>query len=399
MEKFNYIILGAGPSGLTFAQKLKEKREKSFLILEKENEPGGLCRSAQVDGSPMDIGGGHFLDNRKKNVLDFIFKFMPEGEWNKISRVSTIKVGDNEIDYPFEANIWQFPPKICIKYLVSIFKAGIKKKFQKCPDRFIEWIYWKLGNQISRDYMIPYNNKIWSTDLNNLGTYWLYKLPDVSLRNTLLSFVFQKPFGKIPGHAQFYYPKKFGYGEVWKRVASDIKGSIIYGFQVDSVNFDTLCINGKYQSKCIVNTIPWREITGDESVPDNIKENVRKLEYISLTTSYYNNPQDTKAHWTYFPDEKLSYHRKLFRFNFLPGSRGYWTETNQKRWKDDGATSFHHPYAYPLNTIDKPKAIKVILDWAEAKNVYGLGRWGRWNHMNSDVAVDEALALAEKVIP
>ena len=64
MEKVKYLILGAGPAGLTFANRLKELSEDSFLVLEKEQEAGGLCRSVMVDGSPFDIGGGHFLDVR-----------------------------------------------------------------------------------------------------------------------------------------------------------------------------------------------------------------------------------------------------------------------------------------------------------------------------------------------
>ena len=57
--KMKYLILGAGPSGLTLANRLKQMRETSFFVLEKEKEAGGLCRSTQVDGSPFDIGGGH----------------------------------------------------------------------------------------------------------------------------------------------------------------------------------------------------------------------------------------------------------------------------------------------------------------------------------------------------
>ena len=33
-----YLILGAGPSGLTFANRLKQMGESSFLVLEKEKE-------------------------------------------------------------------------------------------------------------------------------------------------------------------------------------------------------------------------------------------------------------------------------------------------------------------------------------------------------------------------
>lgn len=55
-----YLILGAGPAGLTFANQLKQLGETSFLVVEKEKNAGGLCRSTIVDEKPFDIGGGAF---------------------------------------------------------------------------------------------------------------------------------------------------------------------------------------------------------------------------------------------------------------------------------------------------------------------------------------------------
>ena len=66
MNNMKYLILGAGPAGLTFARMLKDRGENSFVVLEKEAEAGGLCRSTEVDGSPFDIGGGHFLDVKSR---------------------------------------------------------------------------------------------------------------------------------------------------------------------------------------------------------------------------------------------------------------------------------------------------------------------------------------------
>ena len=44
-----YIILGAGPAGLSYANRLKNSGETSFLVLEREKDAGGLCRSVNVD--------------------------------------------------------------------------------------------------------------------------------------------------------------------------------------------------------------------------------------------------------------------------------------------------------------------------------------------------------------
>ena len=55
-----YIILGAGPAGLSYANRLKKSGETSFLVLEREKDAGGLCRSVNVDTALWTGGGGIF---------------------------------------------------------------------------------------------------------------------------------------------------------------------------------------------------------------------------------------------------------------------------------------------------------------------------------------------------
>lgn len=66
------LILGAGPAGLSVANRIQQMGVKDFLVLEREEEAGGLCRSMEVDGAPFDIGGGHFLDVRRPKVNEFL---------------------------------------------------------------------------------------------------------------------------------------------------------------------------------------------------------------------------------------------------------------------------------------------------------------------------------------
>ena len=62
------LILGAGPAGLSLAHALLDRGFRDFLVLEKEEVPGGLCRSEVVDGAPLDVCGGHFVDVRRPAV-------------------------------------------------------------------------------------------------------------------------------------------------------------------------------------------------------------------------------------------------------------------------------------------------------------------------------------------
>lgn len=391
------IVLGAGAAGLSVANKLCQLGVKDILVLERENTPGGLCRSETVDGSPLDIGGGHFLDVKRSQVLDFLFQFMGLDEWNLYTRDSRIDIYNTQINSPIEANIWQLPLEQQVELLKSIAVAGCNLG-KDMPQKFVEWIYWKLGDKIAADYMIPYNQKMFDKNLDILGTYWLEKLPNVSFEDTLMSCLTKRAYGTQPGHAQFYYPKKFGYGEIWKRMGEQLDNKVIYNEKVETIDIDKKVINNKYESDIIINTIPWTEFKLISGMPNVIRNLLSELKYSSIEVKYFSDDIDTSAQWIYCPDPELSYHRKLIRKNFVPAGRGYWTETNGSRiLEDDVSWKYFSQYAYPLNTINKPDAIKGILDWSAEHQVIGLGRWGEWSHFNSDVVVERALNLAEKL--
>lgn len=402
MKKVKYLILGAGPAGLTFANRLKQKGEKSFLVLEKEAQSGGLCRSCDVDGSPLDIGGGHFLDVRRPEVVEFLFGFMPREEWNEYDRDSRISFDEGYIHHPFEANIWEMRPEKQKEYLDSIAAAGCNTG-EKKPEEFVDWIYWKLGKKIAEDYMLPYNEKMFGKNLNDLGTYWLEKLPNVSYEETKLSCEKKQAYGEQPGHARFYYPKKYGYGELWLRMQDKIRENLILNMAVAGLDFTTRTVTcadgGIYMAEHVITTIPWMELEHMEGMPEGIKDDIKKLKHSSTQIEYFPENMDTTAHWIYYPEKEKAYHRILVRHNFCSGSKGYWTETNKERIISVGEKFCHmNEYAYPLNTTDKPGIMKRLLRWAEKEQVYGLGRWGEHEHHNSDVVAEFSMKLADRLL-
>lgn len=400
-----YLILGAGPAGLTVANQLKRKGKGSILVLEREKEAGGLCRSVLVDGAPFDIGGGHFLDVCRPKVNEFLFQFMPESEWDKYERDSRICIHGEMINSPIESNIWQMKLQDQVEYLKTIAVAGCNLGIPM-PEKFIDWIVWKLGKKIAADYMIPYNQKMFADELNELGTYWLDKLPNVSFDETLMSCLTHKAYGTQPGHALFYYPKKYGYGEVWLRMADELKGHIVYGASaasLDLINKNVKTVDGEaYSADVIINTVPWNEFKELHGMPQEMKNSISRLKYSSIETRYFTNNLDTKAQWIYYPDTVLPYHRILVRHNFCPQSKGYWTETRKERVpmfsnSETSQFTYMNQYAYPLNTIEKPLIMKQLLEFCAEYQIYGLGRWGEHQHYNSDVTVELALNLVEKI--
>lgn len=399
MKRYKYIVIGAGPSGLTLAHSLIDHgvSQNQILVLEKESTAGGLCRSEIVDDAPLDIGGGHFLDIRNNKVLEFLFRFMPKGEWDTYERISKIRLRGQEIDHPLEANLWQLAKADQVDYLESIAQAGCVRG-EPAPVAFANWIVWKLGKRIAEEYMLPYNRKIWSVDPNELGTYWLHKLPDVSFRETLRSCLENRPFGELPAHGTFLYPKRHGYGEVWRRMGEELGDSLATDCKIESIDLSTRTINGCWQAETIVNTAPWSSWLEFCQMPENIQIEIKKLRNVAIDVDYMSDTLSNPAHWIYEPDENIPYHRLLLRSNFCPGSQGYWTETNTVRSKPAAGWRHRNEYAYPVNTVTKPDSIQKILSWTSGQGVVGMGRWGKWEHMNSDVAVAEALAMSEHLV-
>ncbi len=401
MEDVDYLILGAGPSGLAVAHGLLDQGATSVVVLDQADEAGGLCRSQVVDGAAIDTGGGHFLDVKRQRVLDLVFRFMPRSEWKEHDRIARIRLRGSEVDHPFESNLWQLPVDDQVDYCVSIAAAGcIAGKV--APELFEDWIRWKLGDRIADDYMLPYNRKIWSMPVNDLGTYWLEKLPDVSFPETLESCLRKAPAGKLPAHGKFLYPTDLaaGYGEVWRRMGSALGDRLRLKTPVTSIDPASKVVNGGLRYRTLITTVPWPVWQAVAAIPTEVDAAISRLRQVAIDVDYREESCGSAAHWIYEPDEGVDYHRILARENFLEGARGYWTETNAGRSVADKPADrhFHNPYAYPVNTRDKRESLAVVHGWAAPLGIKPLGRWGNWEHINSDVAVDQALALADGLI-
>ena len=75
------IIIGAGPAGLTAADKLLDEKEKyEVIILEESQEIGGISKTVKYNGNRMDIGGHRFF-SKNQEVMEYWKDLMPlQGE-------------------------------------------------------------------------------------------------------------------------------------------------------------------------------------------------------------------------------------------------------------------------------------------------------------------------------
>lgn len=405
MRVYDYVIIGAGVSGVTFARLLQQSGVENFLLLERGDEPGGLCRSRQIDGHVLDTGGGHFLCTKHEEVYRFVFNHLPREAFNRFDRISKINIGGVHVDYPLESNIWQMPPERCADYLLSVMANG-ESRGLPAPQSFEEWIRWKLGDRIAEDYMLPYNRKVWGLEPFEMDVDWLHKIPRVNVREILLACLRRSAdVSKMPSHSVFYYPREGGFQRVFDAIAAPIADRIECRSSVSLVEPHPqggLVVEGKYRTKRVVNTAPWPGLADSPFFDKAERADMTRLRHSSLVVSLHEQKFSTDAHWCYEPSVELAHHRDFFIPNYAPHSarEGIMRETNLKRWAGESAGAlghFHNDYAYPIPSLGWAGSIDRVLKRAEASGIYGLGRWGQWQYFNSDVCIHEAMQLAVKL--
>lgn len=405
---YDYIILGAGITGLTLMKKLRQKGY-SVLTLESENEAGGLCRTFYVDGHACDIGG-HFFQTKFPDVEEFVFSCFPREKMYKIDpRISKISIEGMDIDYPLESNLWQFPVDKQIEYLISVIRNG-EALGKPEPKNYEEWIRWKLGDKICDGYLIPYNIKLWGIEPAEMDVDWLYKIPRIEVADVLrYSLERKQDVEKYPCHNRPYYPTSGGYGRVMEAIAKDENPFIKFNTYVNKLRFDengdSWIINEAFKAKNVITTIPWPVLYEALGRPDVIKEQMTKIKYNKVVVSLFETDDNpTNYHWRYRPEMTQQHHRELYISNFVKDNKNYgvFTETNSERFDPERLTfkgrnlfNYTTPAAYPLPLIGRTKAINEILAYFKSKRLFGIGRWGEHQHHNHDVCMKHALDFVE----
>ena len=75
-NKYDYVIVGAGLYGATFAY-LAHKAGKKCLVIEKRAHLGGNVHCDVIEGINVHTYGAHIFHTSNKRVWDFVNQFAP----------------------------------------------------------------------------------------------------------------------------------------------------------------------------------------------------------------------------------------------------------------------------------------------------------------------------------
>lgn len=252
MEKVKYLILGAGVSGLSFANNIDEQ---DYLIIEKENEAGGYCRTKRSGDYVWDYAG-HFFHFSHPELKATFEKIISSDD--TVLRIKNTKIyyKGYYVDYPFQKNIHQLTKDEMIDCLYDLFA----KKEKESYDSFLDMLYGKFGKAITEKFLRPYNEKLYACDLNLLDVDAMGRFfPYADLKDIILNM---KVADNSSYNQSFLYPKKGASVFVEKLLEDILKDHIHFNEKVSVINTaDKIVKTNKdeYKYDYLISSIPMNE--------------------------------------------------------------------------------------------------------------------------------------------
>ena len=74
MKKYDYLVVGAGLFGATFAYEAM-KRGKSVLVIDRRDHIAGNIYTKEEDGINVHVYGAHIFHTSDKNIWDYMNQF------------------------------------------------------------------------------------------------------------------------------------------------------------------------------------------------------------------------------------------------------------------------------------------------------------------------------------
>lgn len=400
-------IIGAGISGLSVGKMLEKQHDVE--ILERNEQIGGIARTKDINGIAYHTVGGHCFNSKNPEVMDFVFnEILPEKNWHMVNRVAKINFKNNLISYPIEfaiKEIYQFDQKLAYNITQDFLKAEIHS-----PQNLEEWFIQNFGETLSREYLIPYNKKIWQIDPSQMSHLWVEgKLPKpnkVDFFNALI-----KDNQDTMPHSKFYYPNSNNQNTFIEALSTGQK--INLGYKVDTIEKtgNEWIVNGHKHYDLVISTVPLNVIPFlITNTPEAIKQEAKKLRYNKVTNMLWKT-KDVDATWTYYPDADTIFHRHIHIGSFFSPKQNYTiTESMGEKTYEEMVehgkkidyllepVDYHvSDYAYVVYDENYQAATTEIKNYLSSIGFHTLGRFGEWEYYNMDICIESAIALSKKI--
>lgn len=408
MKKCKYLVLGGGISGLFFGNRYKNE---DFIILEKDSECGGYCRTIKRNGYIWDYAGHffHFTNEQLKNEFKNIFK-------DSVKRIKNTKIfyKSKLIDYPFQKNIHQLPKQEMIECLVGLFEKIECSEYSN----FLQMLYGKFGVGITEKFLKPYNEKLYACDLNKLDVEAMGRFfPYANIKDIILNM---KTKNNTSYNNEFYYPKEGAQSYIDHLLKNINQEKISLNENVEKIDiFNKIVYTNKniYNYEFLISSIPLNKFLKKSDIHTNTEFSYNKVLVFNL--GFDKESLNKDIHWIYVPDKKINFYRIGFYNNIIGSEKlsmyveiGFSenddinidkelsdTLSNLKKMKiiDEHKLVDYNALimdpAYVHITKESLKTVNKLKEDMEKIGIYFIGRYGKWTYCSIEDCMKDVLEL------
>lgn len=172
--KYDYVIVGSGLYGATFAN-LAKKDNKKVLVIEKRNHIAGNVYTENIEGINVHKYGAHIFHTDYKDVWDYVNSFV---EFNRYTNSPVARIGNEIYNMPFNMNtfakIWDdvFTPDDALRHIEEE-----KKEINHEPMNLEEQAISLVGRTIYEKLIKGYTEKQWNRECKDLPAFIIKRLP------------------------------------------------------------------------------------------------------------------------------------------------------------------------------------------------------------------------------
>ena len=413
MSKVDTLIIGGGITGLSVASFLG--KEEDYLVAEGSNELGGYCKTTKRNGFVWDYSG-HFFHFRNKDIKEYVMEHI-DTEVVEVQKITDIDYRGTIVDFPFQYNIHQLPSKDFLDCLVDLYKVG-----ELDNSSFKSFVKSSLGESISDKFLIPYNEKLYATDLDNLDADAMGRFfpKPIDFGDLLERISSKEKF--ISYNDTFIYPIDGSFEFVKSILKRVDENKVSLNTKINSVDLEAKVAytdSGEIKFNKLVNTAPFNvfmKMCGKEV-------NGLSSNKVAVFNLGFDKSTDIESHWRYFPGDQVFY-RIGFYNNILGQDRmSLYVEIGAKQEEDINENTLlikvlqdlkssgiikdqeliEHQFIVmdPAYVHINKNSMKAYEDWCNQYNsqgIYSIGRYGSWTYCSIEDNIIQGKETANSIL-